>query len=361
MAGVLVSCEGEDKLDMIDHLAAEKEALHAFLSTHAQGSVTPVPVFNKWEQLIDSLFIYNNDATGTVADSGNVVLYDYSLRRLDGSFIDAGVGYTSEDPLVTGDTVLYALGGPVYYFPEKSRNYDYLGSAFRHIGEGKSGEMLIPSILLDRCAKTRHYELQVRRVISDLFAYEKELIAYYFRLLDPVQTYKVAAKGASATTDTLAYAGVTTAGSSGLSLAEGDTLTLYYSSFLLDEVHLTDGGGLRTYALDTVRNTPFATKNFAYEAFGGLLTQLHEGDVAYLILPYALGQQGTATYLDKDKKVVLIPSYATLGFRVEVAEIRKVAEKPDPDPDPDPNPDPDPDPETLPDENRRAGVEIPGH
>ena len=308
-------CSGEEEMDIIDKLEQESKEIRAFLADHSLTAVTAVPFFSRNDQVIDSVFIFNNYAVGTRVDELGYVLYDYSISRLDGSLLDAG----RHDAEIIGDSVLYLTGGPLYHYLDTAKRFDYLGEAFKHIAEGEQGEMVIPSVLMNKNGIPRHYKLRVHRVIPDLFAYEKELIRT--AIADLGQTGNEIPYGEG---DTLAYTVITTLGTGTHHIAEEDTVSYYSQTYFLDELYLR-GEHVRAFQTDTVSGV-FRESRLAFPAYGQAFKNLKEGDVAEIFIPYFMGY-GTSNTYDNSRRYVLFPAYSTLGIHVEIVEVRPKAEE----------------------------------
>lgn len=349
---VFFGCKGEDAdLDLVDILEQEKKDIHIFLTEQSHSAVTAIPYYNLHDMLIDSLFIFNNSNQGNLAGEKDVVLYDYSLKRLDGRFLDAGIGAVSADPEVIGDSLLYLYGGPVYYIPDTNKKYDYIGKAFQHIAEGKEGEMVVPSVLMDKSGMARHYTLKVRKIISNIFEYEKDMIQRFLvknvvEGIDPVAIEgEIEAEGEAGGDEEgegegeaeapVAYVMVTYPGAGERTIEEGDVVTVYSAMYLVNEDYL-EGKRQLVIQTDTVNATAFKAADFSLSVYAEALQYLKEGDVAELVIPYNMGYGTKNTYYG-DSKLIAIPGYTTLGIEIEVVKVIPPEDPEEPEPE---NPDP---------------------
>jgi hypothetical protein len=312
---LLAGCAGEEReKTLLDTIEQENADIRAFLEEHARGPVTTLRYLSKHDQVIDCTYIFNNTPprADSVSRKGDFVLYDYSIQRLDGSYVE------STDPEVQADTFRYAVPGPIYHRTDSTKRYDYVGDALAHVAEGTRGEMIVPSILRDKSGVPLHYTLKAWRVIPDLFEYEKALIRARVDELGGVARYE------DGEADTLVHTVVLVAGTGDRQPRTGDTVTFYRVLMVLDEV-----SPLRVaFPLDTLVTNSFNPAALEVPALGKGLARLRAGDEAEVVIPYVLGFNDKPGYHpdDKRKSVPWIPPYATLVYSVKMVEVKEKKE-----------------------------------
>ncbi|MDR2129938.1 MAG: FKBP-type peptidyl-prolyl cis-trans isomerase [Odoribacteraceae bacterium] len=309
---LLAACSGEEReKTLLDIIEQERAEIRVFLTDQARTAITPRAYFSKKGQVIDSTYLFNNTppaATGLPAP-GDFVLHDYSLRRLDGSYVE------STDPDIQADTFHYAVRGPLYHRIDSSKLYDYIGHAFTLIAEGTSGELIVPSMLLDKSGRTRHYSLTTHRVIRDLFTYEKALVQAYVNALGGVANYQ------DGHGDTLVRTVVRVAGSGDRLIQPGDSVTFYRTCLVLRE----NTPLYEAFSMDTLVTASFDPARVEIPACGAAFGHLCEGDEAEIVIPYLLAFNDRPGYhpADKKKTIPWIPPYSTLIYAVKVAKVRE--------------------------------------
>lgn len=303
------ACSGEDVIDILDVLEQEKKEIHAYLEKNSNTAVKRIPVYSKLGLLIDSLYIFNNNETGTVGQEGEYVLYDYEIKNLDGTYLENG----SLDVENRGDSVRYMLGGPLIQRLDTGR-FNYIGKAFQYIGEGNQGEMIVPSSLLRQGGNSWHYTLKALKVIPDVFEYEKQLIINYMSDPQIIDTFEYPS---SAGSDTISYTLLYTTANNPHKIAPGDTLDIAITTFLLDG----SGRQLRGFLPDTLTKQVFKANDFTPLALETGIQNLGEGDLADVLVPFFMAYGTTDYYHPNSKKHVMFPAYSTLGYRVEVLRV----------------------------------------
>ncbi|MDR1273070.1 MAG: FKBP-type peptidyl-prolyl cis-trans isomerase [Odoribacteraceae bacterium] len=310
---LLAACSGEEQeKTLVDIIEQENAEIRAFLAGLGGATVTPVPYLSKKGQVIDCTYIFNNTPppAGSALQEGDFVLYDYSIQRLDGSYIE------STDPAIRADTFRYAVLGPIYHRMDTSKHYDYVGGALSRVAEGARGEMIVPSILRDKSGIPFHYTLKSHRVIHDLFAYEKTLIQNFIDA-----TTVTVARYQDGNADTLVHTLVYNAGAGTRQIQPTDTVTLYRACYVLDEIT-----PLReAFSLDTLVTNAFDPARQELPALGEALAHLREGDEANIVIPYLLAFKEKPGYHPADTRRVIpwIPPYATLVYAIKVAKVRE--------------------------------------
>ncbi|MDR1415624.1 MAG: FKBP-type peptidyl-prolyl cis-trans isomerase [Odoribacteraceae bacterium] len=308
---LLAACSGEEReKTLVDIIQQESEDIRAFLADHGGQSITAIPYLSKKGQIIDCTYIFNNTppAAGSALQIGDFILYDYSIQRLDGNYIE------STDPTIRADTFRYAVGGPIYHRTDTSKHYDYVGDALAHIAEGAQGELIVPSILRDKSGIPHHYTLKPWRVIRDLFIYEKSLIQTFVDASSRVAYYR------DGNADTLVHTLVYVAGTGTRLVQTGDTVTLHRTCLVLDErTPLREA-----FPLDTIATNAFDPTKLEIPACAAAFAHLREGDEANIVIPYLLAFKEKPGYHPSDTRKLIpwIPPYATLVYTVKVAKVR---------------------------------------
>ncbi|WP_059025613.1 FKBP-type peptidyl-prolyl cis-trans isomerase [Gabonibacter massiliensis] len=304
------SCSEEKEDDLIDVLEKESVDIREYLRENVTTPVTTVCFYSVKGLPIDSIYIFNNDKTGTLVKEDEYALIDYDVLDLNGKYMD------STDPQQKLDSTYvrtYAMGGPVYNVLDTANKFNYIGEALKYIGEGKTGEMIVPSKLGSQNGKSLLYKLQIKRVIPDFKGYEDALIQSYIdnhiqdKIGEPVEIRR---------NDSIAYLVMTHQGSGVSVIKEGDTVSISHEAYVLTE------GLLKQYEVwDSVTMIhPLAPRNGTIlEVYAKALTYLHEGDEATIIVPHVLGY-GRAGVKSASGQI-LIPSFSTLVYTLKVKRV----------------------------------------
>jgi hypothetical protein len=310
---LLAACSGEEREPtLVDVLARERARITDFLAQQGGVTITAIPYESKKGQLIDCTYIFNNTlpSPASAPEKGDFVLLDYSIQRLDSTYIE------STDPTVQADTFRYAVRGPIYHRTDTSKHYDYVGDALAYIAEGTRGDLLVPSILHDKSGNTLHYTLEPRRVIRDLFAYEKALINTFVTtsLPSPVNAYQ------DGNADTLVHTLVRATEAGTRTIQPGDTVTFYRLCLVLVEANPP----LRVaFPLDTLSTNNFDPARLEFPACGDAFAHLREGDEADIVIPNSLAFGARPGYhpADTRKTIPWIPPYSTIVYTVKIARV----------------------------------------
>ena len=303
------SCSEEKEDDLIDILEKESIGIGEYLRENATTPVTTVCFYSVKGLPIDSIYIFNNDQSGTLVKEDEYALIDYDVLDLNGKYMD------STDPQQKLDSTYirtYVMGGPVYNVLDTVNKFNYIGEALKYIGEGKTGEMIVPSKLGSQNGKSMLYKLQVKRVIPNFKEYEDALIQSYIgqiegKIGDPVEIRQ---------NDSITYLVMTRQGSGASAIKEGDTVSISHEAYVLTE------GLLKQYEVwDSVTMIhPQAPRNGTIlEAYAKALTYLRDGDEATVILPYVLGY-GRAGVRNTGGQI-LIPSFSTLVYTLKIKRV----------------------------------------
>lgn len=329
LAFSFLSCNSdEEEDDLIDILEKEKIAIHEYLNT-LSTPVICLEYYSKNGQLIDTVFIFNHDDSGEVARDSGWVLMDYDKYFLNGDKIDTTDPQLSDSTLYP--TFTYRYGGPIFYRYDTLKKYDYVAEAFRHISVGeKGGEMIVPSILAgdkNNYGKTLHYKLKSIKLVDDIKQNEEELMAGYLTYLQPLDVFmdSPSARVTSvAEKDTITYTALIAKGVGDREIQLGDSVVLERSCQILCEVAPFQLE-TREFARDSVKilfNEAWQRNNTTGMIKG--LQRLHEGDHAYIIVPYlmAYGVAGTSPRVSSGSgKQYEIPPFSTLTYEVKIHKV----------------------------------------
>ncbi|WP_294141050.1 FKBP-type peptidyl-prolyl cis-trans isomerase [uncultured Sanguibacteroides sp.] len=310
LTGIFAGCSDDiDTIDIKKVLAQEQKNIEAYLDKNAETEIIKIPVSAQNEHIAD-MYVFNNDQTGTVAQDKEWVLINYDLTNLNGYIFDttdpakaAGVG--------GGFTATFPYGGPVYC---QVGDGNFVGLLAGYIGEGKKGNLLIPSPVMYSNGITHLYDMKVEKVVGkDLFSYEKGMIKRYMDEVYstiPQENILDVKSG-----DTTTYIVRTTLASEGEYIEAKDSVSVVCAAYLLDEVR--DRDNLRQI-IKIDGNKP--VKWLVSDLIDGLKLSfplLRAGDKADIIVPYGMAYE--------NKLFRGIPPYSTIIYRLEIKE--KIAKK----------------------------------
>ncbi|MDR0544709.1 MAG: hypothetical protein LBG30_05120 [Odoribacteraceae bacterium] len=305
----LIACAGEEQEPtLVDVIEQEKAEIRAFLAARGSASVTPIVYLSKKGQVIDTAFLIDHTPATTTPEHGDFILHDYSLRRLDGHYIE------STDPTITADTFRYAVAGPLYLRVDTSKHYDYVADALARVAPGSTAELIVPSILLDKSGTTRHYTLSPHRVIRDLFTHEKALIQDYLTATNATATYQ------DGRGDTLVHTIIRVPGAGDRLVLPGDTLTIHRTLLVLR----SDAPLHEAFSLDTLTTDSFDPTRVEIPSCGPAFARLREGDEVEFVIPYLLAFNDKPAFhpADARKLIPWIPPYSTLIYSLKIARLR---------------------------------------
>ncbi|MCR9012735.1 FKBP-type peptidyl-prolyl cis-trans isomerase [Gabonibacter chumensis] len=310
LMGIFASCsDGVDTIDIKKVLAQEQKNIEAYLDKNAKTEIIKIPVSEQSQHIAD-MYVFNNDRTGTVAEDKEWVLVNYDLTNLNDYLFDttdpakaAGAG--------SGFTATFPYGGPVYC---RVGDGSFEGLLAGYVGEGKKGNLLVPSPVLYSNGITHLYDMKVEKVVGkDLFSYEKEMIKRYMDEVYaniPRENILDVKSG-----DTTTYIVRTTLASEGENIEAKDSVRVVCAAYLLDEVR--DRDNLRQI-IKLEGNEP--VKWLVSDLIDGLRLSfplLKVGDKADIIVPYGMAYE--------DKLFRGIPPYSTIIYQLEIKE--KIAKK----------------------------------
>ncbi|MDR2129939.1 MAG: FKBP-type peptidyl-prolyl cis-trans isomerase [Odoribacteraceae bacterium] len=322
----LAACTNDEKIPTVDEiLAVEKGRIHAFLDGKSYSCFPYEGTDYYGHPLRDTLYVMNNDTTGTRPADKQFVLVDYDEMALNGSYI------ASTDParfVGEGIATPYPVGGPLYYPMHLSGATPApLSVALREMSEGTTGDMLLPSTLAGRPAGDYFYaRFKIWRVIPDLLEYEKSLIRAYvdtLKLTQGVTDADIFTKK-STTGDSIVHLFITHCKEeTGDSVVTSSRVKIAHALYLLNEAELASPPDcLKRKVGERLENNPGSFPTSGLMALFPGMSYLKKGDEATLIIPHNYAYKDSGTF-DSITEEIRIPPYSTLVYRLKIVDVVK--------------------------------------
>jgi hypothetical protein len=320
LVACLSACTKSDKIPTIKEiLSAEKGWIQAFLSGKTYTAI-PHEITYYGEPLLDTIYVLDNDATGTTPTDGQFALIDYDELAFNGAYI------ASTDPArFIGEHLKapYPHGGPVYIeiAPSSGGSMIPFAPALREMSEGTTGEMIVPSTLAGRGAGDYFYgRVRVHRVIPNIVKYEEMLVNAY---LDTLRNTEGATPDDiyteyDANFDTITHVVVTRC----LPTSTGDSIAAFPSVKIAYTIHLLNEAALFTPPTCLRRKIKEVNEEEAtFQPVPAIapyikqhgLDRLREGDEATLIIPFARSRDAVPD--------LGLPPYSTLVYRLKIVDL----------------------------------------
>lgn len=269
----------------------------------------------------DTVYVYDNDATGSRPVDKDYVLIKFSMYDLNNKLLSTTEPGLAKD----GNNVFYySAGGPIYFRAMPKTILDPLGAAILQMSVGSTAKCIIPSRIFSEDYVPKLYHLSLLKVIKDVKVYEKGMIQRYITKNESsFQKYVRLDTLIDKSRDSVSI-GITKMGT-GTKIQVGSKVSLNYSLYLLDEVN----DNLRLVeTTEKEGGEPFV---FMYQlglklivGFDMALAELRAGDEATIVIPYSLayGVDDTAPVKTDNGYACPIPGYSTLVYKVKVESVR---------------------------------------
>lgn len=290
----------------IDSQQLENDNLATYIKSHAI----------KVQPSADGLYFIplSSGATNglSITKSTDCILFDYAALNINDHVYDSSIPVIAA---INKDSFpLLKYGGPRIIQMNVYQSPYGLVEGFGKMKEGDSAEFIIPSTLWNNDFNTRIYLVKLKKVIPDIYAYEKDLIKNFLDTCKANANPKLEPKDSTTTPENVTgvYYIETLKGDGSNNPIVGDSVDISYKAKTINGSYFDSALHLKTL---------IGTQHFI-PGFEAGVKHMKSGGKAIIIVPFRQGY-GSITVTDPNTGQIIIQSWSTLVFEVTLNIIKK--------------------------------------